>query len=100
MCVSLGILIQSWKRERGYELEDRRDTREFKEFMDRSRLTDVKLSGRIFTWYKSNGSCKSRIDRALVNEKWLEHWQGTTLRGLSRSTSDHCAIILSTKEED
>lgn len=75
-----------------------RDRRKFKEFVDSCNLLDVKLRGMKFTWYKSNDSCKSRIDRALLNEKWVETWTGSSLRGLKRSVSDHCAILLSTTE--
>ncbi|KAL6518076.1 hypothetical protein OROMI_033777 [Orobanche minor] len=71
---------------------DGRERREFRDFVEKANLIDVKIHGRKFTWYMSNGSCKSRIDRALVNEKWLEVWNDTSLRGLPRTVSDHCAI--------
>lgn len=58
-----------------------RDRLEFKEFLDRCNLTDANLMGRKYTWYKSGGSCKSRIDRALLNDKWLARWQQLSLRG-------------------
>lgn len=77
-----------------------RERRAFREFLERSNLFDVSLSGRKFTWYKYNGTCKSKLDRALINGFWADKWQDTLLRGLPRSISDHCAIILSTKEED
>lgn len=53
---------------------------------------------RRFTWYLRG--CKSRIDRAFVNAKWSDTWRATSLRGLPRSVSDHCALLLSTKSED
>lgn len=77
-----------------------RDLREFAGFLENGKLVDVRLSGRKFTWYQSGGRCKSRIDRALINEKWAEKWQDTSLRGLRRTVSDHCAIVLSTKNLD
>lgn len=43
--------------------------REFKEFVEKHNLVDVKLQERKYTWYKSNGTCKNRIDRALINGK-------------------------------
>lgn len=45
-----------------------RDRRKFKEFVEASKLFDANLQGRKFTCYRSNDSCKSRIDRALINE--------------------------------
>lgn len=77
-----------------------RGSRGLKELIMSCRLTDVRLQGRRFTWYCCNGKCKSKIDRALVNERWVETWRDTSLRGLPRSISDHCPIILDTKETD
>lgn len=76
-----------------------REINEFKYFVEENDLIDVGLQGRKYTWYKPNGTCKSRIDRALINEKWAELWTDTGLRGLPRSISDHCAMILQTKLE-
>lgn len=48
--------------------DSRREMRAFTEFLDRSNLIDVKLQGRKFTWYGRGGRCKSRLDRALIND--------------------------------
>lgn len=77
-----------------------RERMEFKDFVENNKLIDVALQGRKYTWYKDNGMCKSRIDRALINEKWAEKWSETGLRGLPRTVSDHCAIILQTYQTD
>lgn len=74
-----------------------RERLDFVEFIERSRLVDIELQGRRFTWYRCGGGCKSRLDRALVNDRWVERWPDTELRGLPRSISDHCALVLSTK---
>lgn len=71
----------------------RRDIREFVGFMERGKLMDVTLRGRKFTRYKEGGECKSRIDRALINEKWASMWSDTELRGLPRTISDHCGLV-------
>lgn len=44
-----------------------RDRKAFREFLERYKLIDVKLQGNRFTWYIS--TCKSMIERALINEK-------------------------------
>lgn len=44
-------------------------------------LHDIKIQSRSFTCYRSNGARKRRIDRAIVNNKWLDRWQSCTLRG-------------------
>lgn len=74
-----------------------RGSRGFKEMTENCRLNDIKHQGRNYTWYSSNGKCKSQLDRALVNDKWLVKWRDSSLRGLPRSISDHCPIILDTK---
>lgn len=79
------------------ELDLVRERREFSEFIEKSNLIDLELKGRRFTWYKSDGSCKSRIDNALLNERWDNRWQDSELRGLPRSVSDHCTIVLTTR---
>lgn len=71
-----------------------RELRDFREFVTKGNLVVVKLQGRQLTWYRSNRSCKSRIDRVLVNEKWVDTWPSSSLKGLPRSVSDHCAIVL------
>lgn len=73
-----------------------REMLEFKNFIESNGLIDVSLQGRKYTWYKPDGTCKSRIDRALINDKWAGKWNETGLRGLPRTVSDHCAILLST----
>ncbi|KAL8536788.1 hypothetical protein ACS0TY_012092 [Phlomoides rotata] len=44
--------------------------------------------------YKSDGTCKIKLDRILVNEEWLEWRPGLILKSLGRSFSDHCPFIL------
>ncbi|XP_057790862.1 uncharacterized protein LOC131007972 [Salvia miltiorrhiza] len=72
------------------------DARLFEEFIRENDLEEIKTQGRKFTWHKPNGKCKSKIDRFLVNGKWLATWEGTSARGLQRSISDHCPIVLTT----
>lgn len=80
--------------------EASRGYRGLKAFVEGCNLHDVALQGRKYTWFWSNGRFKSRIDRALVNEQWLDSFPDTHLRGLPRSISDHCAISLETKQAD
>ncbi|KAL8530684.1 hypothetical protein ACS0TY_007646 [Phlomoides rotata] len=55
-------------------IPDRRDINKFKEFIEESNLIDLQLVSKKFTYYRPNGSCKSKLDRVLVNEKWLNKW--------------------------
>lgn len=71
-----------------------RKIRGFNAFIGKTELEDILLVGRKFTWYKPNGSIKSRIDRVLVSRKWLEKWSDRKQFVLSRSVSDHCTLVL------
>lgn len=71
---------------------DRREIEDFKDFLDRSKLVDLPLCGSN-TWFRDDGSCKSRLDRVLVNEQWLSKWRQITLRAGGRSISDHRLIF-------
>lgn len=43
----------------------------FDKFIRGSQLIELPLVGRKFTCYRPDGSCKSRLDRVLVNNKWI-----------------------------
>ena len=51
-----------------------REMRDFNEFIGKAELMDIPMVGRKFTWYKPNGTAKSRIDRVLVSKEWMEEW--------------------------
>ena len=71
-----------------------REMREFNEFIEKAELMDIPMVGRKFTWYKPNGYAKSRIDRVLVSKEWMEEWPNSKQFVLSRSVSDHCALVI------
>jgi exonuclease III len=72
----------------------RSDARLFNIFIDNSRLIDLPLLGRKFTWMQPNGRCMSRLDRVLVSHNWNDIWGNVSLWGLKRDVSDHCPIIV------
>ncbi|KAL8478510.1 hypothetical protein ACS0TY_030414 [Phlomoides rotata] len=73
---------------------DRRDIIVFDYFVTQSTLIELPLVGRSFMWYRADGSCKSKLERMLFNDSWLEKWSDLVLKGLGRSNSDHCPILL------
>ncbi|XP_068503636.1 uncharacterized protein [Phaseolus vulgaris] len=76
------------------------DVRGFNEFIENSELVDVPMVGRKFTWYKPNGSVKSRIDRVLVSREWLDVWSDCKQFVLSRIVSDYCALVFKVSKVD
>ncbi|XP_057452303.1 uncharacterized protein LOC130744130 [Lotus japonicus] len=57
-------------------------------------LLDIQLHGRRFTWSRPNGQARSRLDRFLVSESWLERWPNCSQLVLDRDVSDHCPILM------
>ncbi|KAL8464304.1 hypothetical protein ACS0TY_033995 [Phlomoides rotata] len=78
----------------------RRDVEAFDSFVRDLGLIDLPLHGRLFTWYMPDGSCKSRLDRFLINNRWISKWPNSAQVGLQRSLSDHCPILLEIKVKD
>lgn len=67
---------------------------EFNEFLDKMEMSDLPLLGRGFTWCNSvEGDKWSRIDRFVLDPEWLEVFR-LKQRGLPRSVSDHCPLLL------
>ncbi|KAL7236992.1 hypothetical protein ACSBR1_020141 [Camellia fascicularis] len=80
----------------------RRDSsmQELNEFIDKCEVFDLPLLGRKFTWCNSgDGDRWSKIDRVLVDPKWLEVFN-LKLWGLPRVISDHCPLLLMEDERD
>ncbi|KAL6511371.1 isoform X1 [Orobanche hederae] len=62
--------------------------------MEDTGLFDLPLHRRSFTWYRADGTYKSRIDRMMVNADWLSKCPGSVLLGACRGSFDHCTLIL------
>lgn len=76
------------------------DIARFREFIEQCALKDIPVVGRKYTWYRPNGTARSRLDRALVSDEWLVHWPGSKQYVLSRVVSDHCAVIVKNSISD
>ncbi|KAL5187880.1 hypothetical protein HKD37_05G013480 [Glycine soja] len=59
----------------GREDENVGEREELNNFLADMRLEDMSLVGRKFTWYRSNGGAKSRIDRILRLAQYLARQQ-------------------------
>ncbi|XP_028056993.1 uncharacterized protein LOC114260985 [Camellia sinensis] len=74
--------------------------KELNEFIDKSEVNDLPQLGRRYTWCNSREWEKwSRIDRVLVEPKWLESFN-QKLWGLPRALSDHSPLLLIEDERD
>ncbi|XP_015068710.1 uncharacterized protein LOC107013272 [Solanum pennellii] len=67
-------------------------------------LTDLGYNGIPFTWCNqkdANARVWKRLDRAIVNDKWLENMPQTTIEHLSAVGSDHSPLLMEiVKKED
>jgi exonuclease III len=116
--VSLSARIQSLGRSRicvcgdfnaVKHVDERRSTRvgyrnldhiPFSRFIEDNNLVDLPLQGRSFTWFKGDGFSMSRLDRFLLSEEWCLVWPNCQQVARLRGLSDHCALVLSDREED
>ncbi|KAL8466630.1 hypothetical protein ACS0TY_035612 [Phlomoides rotata] len=95
VCVvgDFNAIKEEYERVGRAEFTDQQGIRLFWEFIELSNLIDLPLRGLAYTWYRPDGSCKSRLDHLLVNDQWLLNWPNATLKGMGRSVSDHCPIF-------
>ena len=80
--------------------QDERNIKEFNNWIADLEVDDVPCMGRKYTWYRLNGTAKSRLDRILVSTDWFDKWQGNTQFISERNFSCHCPILLSSSSMD
>ncbi|XP_039015929.1 uncharacterized protein LOC120146444 [Hibiscus syriacus] len=68
----------------------------FQDFIFNNELIDVNYQEDEFTWRR--GNLWQRLDRCLMNIKWLEVFPYTRVHHLDRIGSDHCPIMLQTDQ--
>ncbi|GKU89920.1 hypothetical protein SLEP1_g3989 [Rubroshorea leprosula] len=73
------------------------DMWDFEEFIVTTGLVDVKLTNRRYTWYKPDGTARSRLDRFLLSTEMYNRGGEWIQQGLPRNISDHCAMVLKSK---
>jgi len=57
------------RRNAGNDVDHRREMRKINEFIENTKLVDILMLGRKYTWYKPNGLIKSKINRILVSRE-------------------------------
>ncbi|GKV36093.1 hypothetical protein SLEP1_g44261 [Rubroshorea leprosula] len=91
--------VRSEEERRGRS-EHSRYREDLNDFIESGGLNDLPLTRRKFTWYKSDGSAMSRLDRFLISDDLLTFWGDYCQVGLNRSISDHCPVILKKVNSD
>ncbi|XP_068498266.1 uncharacterized protein [Phaseolus vulgaris] len=84
-------------KERGSQLSE---IREFNRFIDANLLIELPFVGKSFTWFSSNGKAKSRLDRILVSEEWMQVWPSCKQYVQRREVFDHCALVVKSVDKD
>lgn len=77
-----------------------REIIEFNQFIEETKLINISMVGRNFTWYRSNRKAKSQIDRVLISREWLECWLGnetTRIIAMISITLKHVILIFKWK---
>jgi len=91
--------VEERKGVRGYSSQ-KKEIKDFNEFIFKNLMVDLPIVGKKFTWYKSDGSAKSRLDTILVSEEWLQVWPMSKQYVQPREVSDHCAIVVKSWAKD
>lgn len=79
---------------------DHRDISAFCDFIAEANLFELPLRDKAFTWFKKDGSCKSKLDRIFVCEDWINRWPQYSVRSCGRTFSDHCPIFINSITQD
>ncbi|XP_070010498.1 uncharacterized protein [Nicotiana sylvestris] len=66
--------------------------KDFKEFIWRNGITELKTVGRKYTW--TNNHVHNKIDRILVNAAWIKIWPVMEGRVLQPGFFDHCPLSI------
>jgi len=84
---------------RGYSSQ-KKEIEDFNHFIENNGLLDIPAMGKKYTWFKTNGTAKSKLDRCMVSDEWLQIWPASKQYVQPRTVSDHCALVLKAWEKD
>lgn len=69
---------------------------DFKNFIDKTQLTEIPAKNGWFTWFR--GNAKSKLDRLLVNAEWILTFPTLQVSIQKRSISDHCPLLIQSSD--
>ena len=83
--------------DRGSKVIDHSSSAHFQSFISDLHLIEIMPSEGWFTWFR--GSSMSKLDRFFVQSEWITKFPLLNTSILKRSISDHCPIILKSREK-
>ena len=101
MCIGgFNDILYNFEKEGG-KIRAERKIRGFRQMIEEC-LIDLNYQGKKFTWInkRESGVIKERIDRVLVNLRWLEEYPRTQVFNLSIVGSDHLPILVNIDYRD
>lgn len=75
---------------------------DFNDALSAAHLMDSGYIGSFYTWsnnMEGSNCIRARLDRCLINSRWLVRFPHTTVQHLSRTLSDHAPLHLSWREQ-
>ncbi|XP_020258449.1 uncharacterized protein LOC109834843 [Asparagus officinalis] len=102
LCGDFNTMINADEKIGGIALTDA-DTHDFNSFIDNSNLLHLKTLGCFFTWSNKqdqNSRIWCRLDRALVNESWIDKYNSSHVEYLLPTSSDHSPALIKIYEEE
>ncbi|XP_020263009.1 uncharacterized protein LOC109838991 [Asparagus officinalis] len=97
LCGDFNVIIGNEEKLGGTILSEA-DTNEFREFIDFCHLSHLKTEGCFYTWNNKQDAHSriwSRLDRALINDAWLQKYNSSHVEYLLQNFSDHSPGLVS-----
>ena len=73
---------------------------EFNEWLEDLDVVEPPCIGKKYTWFRPNGTARSKLDRAFVSSDWLTKWPASSQFVLERNFSDHYPVLFKSKNVD
>ncbi|XP_020271932.1 uncharacterized protein LOC109847098 [Asparagus officinalis] len=101
LCGDFNAMISDDEKLGGTALTEA-DTYDFNQFIDTCQLSHLKTIGCFFTWNNKQDAATrvlSRLDRALVNDQWINTYNSSQAEFLLPSFSDHSPALVTIFED-
>ncbi|KAA3454975.1 reverse transcriptase [Gossypium australe] len=102
VCGNFNEIMYSFEKKEGQPREKKKMAA-FCKVLEECQLLDLGFQGRCFTWERGNlpeTNIRERLDRGVVNGKWLHLFSNGFVRHLTHTISDHCPLLIHTTNED